>query len=188
MNHLDAPATKMVDVRCCCCHTPLVDAVSVNLGIGPDCRAKHGFDVAVDEAARSEANKLVHMIAEVRLGNEVEAAVERVAELGFTTLAARISERLTKATKNADRIKIEVEGDRLALTTPYRRGRADEFKSAMRAVPGRRWDGKRGLNVMPASSKRAVWNLLCEFFPGCYGTGPKGVFEIPKAAELPKAA
>jgi hypothetical protein len=178
-SHLNAPATKLVDIRCCCCHTPLVDAVSTNLGIGPDCRTNHGFDVEVDEAARAEANKLIHMVAEKRLGDEVEAAVERIDELGFTVLAARIKERLAVAAKNAKKIVIKIDGNRLVLSTPFRRGAAEEFKAAMRNIPGRKWDGKT--NSFPASSKRAVWDFLKEFFPGCFGTGPQGVFEIPKA-------
>lgn len=41
----NAPAAAMLATHCCC-GRPLLDAVSVEAGIGPDCRKKHGFDEA----------------------------------------------------------------------------------------------------------------------------------------------
>lgn len=40
----NAPATKFVATHCACCGRALVDALSVQTGIGPDCRGMHGFD------------------------------------------------------------------------------------------------------------------------------------------------
>lgn len=39
----DAPGTKLLAVSCAVCAHPLLDAVSVEAGIGPDCRAKYGY-------------------------------------------------------------------------------------------------------------------------------------------------
>ena len=38
MSYENAPATKMLATNCCCCGRPLVDSMSVELGIGPECR------------------------------------------------------------------------------------------------------------------------------------------------------
>lgn len=45
----NAPATKMLASHCACCARPLVDAVSVETGVGPDCRKTHGFASAQGE-------------------------------------------------------------------------------------------------------------------------------------------
>lgn len=46
MGYENAPATKLLATHCCCCARPLVDAKSVELGIGPECRKRHGFTEA----------------------------------------------------------------------------------------------------------------------------------------------
>jgi hypothetical protein len=46
----NAPATKMIAVNCACCARPLLDARSVETGMGPICRRKHGFNEADGEA------------------------------------------------------------------------------------------------------------------------------------------
>lgn len=42
----NAPATRMLAIYCACCRKPLVDAKSVETGMGPVCRGKHGFNKA----------------------------------------------------------------------------------------------------------------------------------------------
>jgi hypothetical protein len=49
MSYESAPATKLLATHCACCSRPLVDAVSVETGIGPDCRKKHGYTQAQAE-------------------------------------------------------------------------------------------------------------------------------------------
>lgn len=44
-----APATILLATQCACCARPLLDAVSVETGVGPDCRKKHGFTQAQTE-------------------------------------------------------------------------------------------------------------------------------------------
>jgi hypothetical protein len=44
-NYVNAAATKLLATHCACCGKPLVDADSVQAGVGPDCRAMHGRDV-----------------------------------------------------------------------------------------------------------------------------------------------
>ncbi len=45
MSHENSPACELVATHCCICNRPLTDALSVELGIGPVCREKHGFDL-----------------------------------------------------------------------------------------------------------------------------------------------
>jgi len=87
----DAPATKLVATHCCCCGRALLDAQSVEIGIGPVCREKFGFVGAmVSPEAREEANKLVYQIA---CAPTMSAAlILRLRELGFVKLADRIAE------------------------------------------------------------------------------------------------
>lgn len=42
-----APACEMLATHCCVCGLPLLDALSVELGIGPICRKKYGFDAPI---------------------------------------------------------------------------------------------------------------------------------------------
>lgn len=53
MSYEAAPATRMLATHCAACARPLVDAKSVETGMGPDCRKRHGFNLAVSEDARA---------------------------------------------------------------------------------------------------------------------------------------
>ena len=58
MSYENAPATMLVATHCCVCNRPLVDADSVEMGIGPTCRghvepdAEPAWDVVADYLAR----------------------------------------------------------------------------------------------------------------------------------------
>lgn len=49
MSYENAPATRMLATHCASCGRPLVDSVSVNTGMGPDCRKRHGYGQAEHE-------------------------------------------------------------------------------------------------------------------------------------------
>jgi hypothetical protein len=46
MSYESAPATKMLATQCACCGRPLVDAASIEAGMGPICRKQHGYAAA----------------------------------------------------------------------------------------------------------------------------------------------
>lgn len=173
MSYENAPATEMLATHCAACGRPLLDAVSVEVGLGPVCRKRHGWNAAdVDEEARAEANKIVHQIAVEQTGAAVLEGCAKLRELGFAKLADRVVKRVKP-------IEIEETTDgRLAVKTPYR----GEAVNDWRRVPGRRFDRESKRNVIPASSKRALWELLKVHYAGEYGIGPKGAFEVPAAA------
>lgn len=94
MSHENSPATKLLGTACACCGRALVDAESIETGIGPECRKRFGVDVVNDSAARDAANALVHAVA--RKGVSKTACRQICAQLdalGYRVLAARILKR-----------------------------------------------------------------------------------------------
>ena len=186
MSYTDAIATRLLATHCCSCGRPLVDATSVELGIGPECR--NGRTGGITEAQREACNRLTYRASIVATqGNveEVRRIAQEIRELGLPELADKVASRFVNAEKNA-KIKITsvtLNGKpALAVDTPYKRSMGATFVNAWRIIPGRRWIN--GVNVVPVESKPALWALLKEFFPGDFGHGPSGVFRIP--GEKPK--
>ena len=180
MSYENAPATKMLATNCCCCGRPLVDSMSVELGIGPECRG--GATGGISEDQRVICNRLTHSTAlAAQDGNitEVRVIAAQIAGIGLHQLAEKVVSRFVNAERLA-KIVIGQQGDFLVVKTPYKRSASSEFVSAWRMIPGRRFSS--GKNLVPVSSKRELWNLLCRFFPGEFGRSPQGVFKIPKAA------
>lgn len=183
MSYENAPATKMLATHCAVCARPLVDAVSVDLGIGPECRRKHGFnDAEVSEAARAEGNAIVHRIAALQHTIDLADLCQAVAQLrglGFTKLAGVLCNRLAT-------VVVTHEGGALVISAPY----DADSTTGWRRVPGRRWDGERKVNTAPVSSRVQVWNVLRTYYAGrivyCPDNGTMGV--IPGALELLAAA
>lgn len=108
MSHDNAPATRLVATRCAVCGRSLVDAESVEAGIGPDCRQKYGFNIPVEPELRAIANKIVHDIALGSYpGAEVDEPLRELRALGFDHLADRIAERFDRYRPPAPVISIE---------------------------------------------------------------------------------
>ncbi len=192
----NAPACIMIAVNCACCARPLLDSVSVETGMGPVCRKKHGFNTPDSEVellsvvatlaailpgevylsvvggvstAREAANKIVHRIACVGLGVEVAPLLLALAELGFTKLAGIMSTRAATVVITRTETTVEV-------VAPF----SEEFNALVRSVPTRRWvknEGKKGgRNVIAAAHAKALLAVLVKAFPGATAMGPKGLF------------
>lgn len=199
MSYENAPATAMLATHCACCSRPLVDAVSVEAGVGPECRKKHGYGEAQSDPewiaahralgllpgfdvesivpgwgadARRVCNVLVHRVAVEQDGSAVTTYVNAIAALGFTKLAERVARRLATV-----RIAQDEHGG-LVVKAPY----DDRFVEEMRRVPGRRWDKAAKANWVPASSRVDLWCVLQRCFPGQTAIGPRGLFTIKRAA------
>ena len=178
MSYENAPATEMLASNCAFCARPLVDAQSVECGVGPICRKKWMVADAVTDEARVEANKLIHTIAKLQTGKEVTQAVARLKELGLAKVVERINKRIKPKTKNM--VQLSYEGERLHLVTPWNRSLDfNAWLSGMRGVGGMRYEGKGNGNSFPKTARAAVYRLLCDFFPGFPATGPQGEFTIP---------
>lgn len=152
----NAPATKLVASHCAICGKPLVDANSVEAGMGPECRRIYGRPNPQGDKARNHANVLIYRIAALQDGSEeVLTALAQLFALGFENVADRISKRLVK-------ISITAQGDRYVVKTPYNEDANDRF----RRVPGRRWDADSKVNTFPKSSRVALWEALRACFQG----------------------
>lgn len=173
-NYVNAPGTKMLASHCAVCGRPLLDAESVEKGIGPDCRKRYGYDVPADDAARKEANGIVFQIAMLQKGREAFDLCRKLFDLGWVTLAQRILHRLT-------RIEIVEEPNGLTLRAPYQY----QFSGDLRAkLPKAAWHRQKKVWIIPApgnlpAAKLAVHACLVKHFPGQWATGPKGPFVVP---------
>ena len=202
MSYETAPATVLLATRCACCSRPLCDAISVETGVGPECRRKHGFNdaqgepdwtaamlaldgvIAVAEVnptmtPRESVNVLVHRIAcrsTARVDGFVVALTAAIKALGFVTLANKIVEH------GAGKVEVHsVEDDRLAVTTPYNQA----FVAALKmARVGARWDGARKVWTVPADStaRKALWTALRGSFAGALLVTDAGTTTVPAAA------
>lgn len=192
MSYVNSPACVLVATNCACCGLPLVDAISVETGMGPVCREKHRFyqpDTEVDliavvtalavvlppdlyvtmvkgvETARQAANKLVHRAAVEQSGPIFAACTAAVAMLGFTTLASRM-------VKHAKGIRVERDGDRLFIYSPFN----PDFITRAKKIGGK-WSPKpiKAWSV-PASRRGELWGVLKASYPeGTPVSGEKGI-------------
>lgn len=192
MSYVNATTTKLLATNCVCCGLPLVDAKSVELGIGPDCRKKAGIPVDISEDVRKEANQLVHDAAIHAQNGAAEKVLEiskQIEELGLDVLAGKVERRFKKGVlkvKVKPDIEITLVNGQMSIKTPYRRGDADNFIQAWRNIEGRKYDRQTKRNIVPVGQREAVWNLLKEFFPNKWGHGPKGAFRVPAPQASPE--
>jgi len=181
-DYASSPAAVMLATHCVVCGRPLIDSISVEMGIGPECR--EGFNADLSPEDQKKANVLVHEASVAAQNGKVEKVlaiakqIEEECHMG--ELAEKIRERFKVSHRDPD-ILIEKRGQVLMVVTPYRRGKAEDFKQAWRSIPGRRWDKLVNANMIPESQKSALWDLLKKFFPGKYGKGPQGWFRVPKS-------
>lgn len=168
-SYVNAPATKMLASHCAACGRPLVDAESVELGIGPDCRKRlMVIETGLSEEAHAEANRIVYEIALRQGGPEVLPMIARVREIGYYSLADAITDRL---------VKIEIKDwpdGKLAVKAPYNEG----FIEATRRLPGRWWVANRKVTLFAQEAKQGLWTALKQCYPGMLALGPKGFFSI----------
>jgi hypothetical protein len=165
MSYENLRSTKMLATNCAVCGRPLRDAVSVEMGIGPDCRAKYGYNDCVNDENRMAANRLIFQIADLQTGIDAVECARQLRNLGFAKLSAKIATRLFS-------VRITREGDKFVVSTPY----TEAAVAAFRAVPGRKWNKEASANEVPVSYKSQLWAALKKAFPGQEALGPDGQF------------
>jgi hypothetical protein len=183
MSYEEAPATALLATHCCACGRALLDAESVERGIGPVCAEKFGFLVPVGAAERAEANKLVHAVAALagacstEVSADVEAALARLLELGFVKLAGIIRLRLAG---KAD-VVVEVEGGFYVVRAPY----SPAFLEAAGKFGRTHWEfvkkhgsGRKNVRLVPVGERNRLWLALKHAFPGAKVAGPAGAVII----------
>jgi hypothetical protein len=183
MGYKEATTTKLFATRCIVCGIPLRDLDSVDRGMGPEC-SKQGYPT--DGPNKDAANKLI-VAASIALTERgdikaVQDAADKVAILGYPETAELMRQRFTPdrlaKLERKSKISIDVVDGVLSVKTPFRRKDSQDFIDAWRAIPGRRYRDK--INYIPVEQKAALWALLKRFFPGQFGVGSNGVFQIPK--------
>lgn len=183
-NYIESPVVNMVATDCACCGRPLVDAKSVEFGIGPVCRSKYGmtnpdgevdlelamvlldkviedygFERTFDLKDRQKAvNKLAYWAA-CHQGQKRAAIVAKVIRaLGYVKFADKISEHAGVAPVKGT---LSDDGKSILVDAPYRA----ESLGAWRSIPGRRWTGSA--NSIPVSSLPQLRELVEKFYPEC---------------------
>ena len=184
----------MLASHCACCARPLVDADSVEAGIGPECRKRHGFGVPTGEPAWDRAidilggipgdqvppgvydgidaidphaicNALVHAIAVNQMGDHCARMALVIDALGYARLAERIIKRLGTVHVSA------FKENYYSVSAPYQ----DRFVSLIKDIPGRRWDRERKANIVPQTHARELARILRECYPGFICISDKGM-------------
>lgn len=179
MSYENAVATKLLATHCCCCGRSLVDATSVELGIGPECR--NGATDGIDEQQRTLCNKLTYQAALAAQQGQVEIVrqcAEAIRNLGLENLADKVESRFVNAEKSI-KIVITEANNLFYVSTPYKRSMGAEFASSWRKIQGRRWMNNKNVIPITDNNRQLLWQLLKTYFPGHYGKGPKGVFRVP---------
>lgn len=190
MTYEFAPGTALVATHCAACGRPLLDAASVDVGMGPTCRRKAGLDrdgtgadwsaalpllgavVAVEGDARATANRLVHRIAADQGAATVPAHLAALERLGFARVAEAIREHLRPAS-----VSVLEDGDRYVVTVSgLDRETFDAVIAALRTIRGRRYDADRKASLVPCDRRRELWTALrASLRPGTSIVGSRGV-------------
>ena len=179
MGYENATSTILMASHCIMCGKPLVDPESVERGMGPDCSEQGYLD---DGTLKAEGKRLIHDAAEAATNGdivEVRRLAGELALLGYLKAAEKIRTNFVGAEKKV-KIHVEQQGDMLHVAMPFKRAAKEEFIKAWQSIPGRHYDRKSNMNVVPITSRVPLWGLMRQFCPGVYGKGPKGVFRVPR--------
>lgn len=114
-----AEKKRFLASRCIACDRPLCDAVSVSVGIGPECRRRLGLARTLRH--RPEANDLLALIAEASEGNQGEKVLNLVTQLRtLDPLYEKLADRIEKLWLDSARLLILQQTDgRLGIRSPY---------------------------------------------------------------------
>lgn len=187
MSYENAPATRLLATHCACCGRPLVDAASVEAGIGPECRRKHGYGEAQGEPdwtaaalalvpdvgagwlqvsyqgdARAACNALVHRVAVTGEKPDYQiAAIAAIRALGYATLARKLAEHALGLVE----VLPSAQPERLTVRTPFDAA----FVVALKAARiGARWEKVEKVWSIPSDqrARAALWSALRDHFAG----------------------
>jgi hypothetical protein len=175
MSYENAPATRLVATHCVACGRPLVDAVSVEAGMGPDCREKYGH--LGPEGATEEARRDVNWrVVELAAGVDVAVRIGHLLIIrahGFEKLATKLEERLCAVRiSTAERPTGAPMNGVVAVEAPFN----EAFTAVVKTIAWRRWDNenKRWLVSADDYSKKKLWRAVRDHFAGGIAVLPSG--------------
>lgn len=195
MSYAQTKACILAATHCVCCGKPLLDAVSVELGVGPICRGKYlGGDVPDEQ--RQEANALVKLAASADTSNAQKLHLaDQVAALGFPLFAEIVRKRFLKKVISIERCQETFNNDEqcaaLLVSVPFQKG-TPAFNTALKQTIV--WKDRRAVwkkHPKKAKSVFVGWAVKCSpllkrrilealeaSFKGEEAIGPKGPFVI----------
>lgn len=206
-DYTQAPATLLIASHCAACGRPLLDAVSVRTGMGPDCADKYNCAEIRGTKEQTRANAVIYAIAaeqKIADWNRIRGFLAELSALGFGVVAERIKNRLEPSPViflTSD--KLDNGAPALRVLAPYHaeatqdwrniRGREFREETITETIVNKKTNKaecvstKLKFNRVPATkeARLAVLALLSRHYPGMIASGCKGVFEIP--AEAPPA-
>lgn len=171
MSYENAPATQALNTHCRRCKRPLLDATSVQLGIGPECRQKWG--ISVELLGNDEANKLIaHTMRNTTTSAEVVANIKALEELGFSSVASKLGQSISQITVERDN-----ENKGFLLAVPFRADFGLIMKqSGVKGAYFKKEAQKRWF--VPFASAKALFTALKKAYPDHIGYGSQGLFSI----------
>lgn len=181
MSYLNSPVTALVAVNCACCSRPLCDAVSVETGVGPVCRERHGYNDAQGPADfRAAAMALgaceiatedyAREFAALVCANDAHAAANKLAHAAALVAGSPEARKLaavihalgfttlaTKVASNAGAIETWYDnhpdlGETIAIKASY----SPAFNQALKASNAQRRFDKTGA---AAGGVKKVWHV-----------------------------
>lgn len=166
MSHENAPATKLLATNCAACGRALVDAESVETGIGPECRKRYATEGKLAESVRAEANQLVWSVARKGVSKQdAWTVIQRLAQLGCATLADRIAKRFRIVQVAVEELRAEYA--KLRADFCYDNCHPREFDAMVKGIVERKC---RERQPTPNDFLQAVVGLTCSC-KRCRGTG-----------------
>jgi len=206
MGYENSAACKIMATNCCACGKPLVDAKSVETGMGPVCRGKYGYNADVPDRVRTLANVWVHRLACDVSYNTVTmdsmALSAQLRDLGFAKIADIFEFRMVKIAVTVDDFDGEA---RYFVRSPYdgsggfnhdvwSKGRQGVKVPALKAPTAKKvfhWTFPK-----TEEARKRIFAALLKHHEGSLAFAPDGsVFEIKplqtaaqKAAEATKEA
>jgi len=201
MSYENARSTRFLATRCVCCGNPLTDAKSVEFGIGPICRKKHGFDGATGEpdfevarfelaqaydasdAATRENGKLETVATRIASGDArgaCNAAVYHIAAQPQSREASRLVavvaalgfDRLARVIASRQLGAITVEKSEAEFVV--RSPFSTRFNEELRSVPGAYWHKKTKTRRVPLRQRAGLWRALRKgYAPGTVVVGDR---------------
>lgn len=165
MGYEEAPLTQKMDTFCLCCSKPLVDAASLELGIGPICRKKLYNVVELNDESRKEINALLHKMSLDPSNEMVAKNIGRIEALGFTQLAKNIKKKFKL-------IEIGLIDGKFIIRSPY---------NQVLVLSARQNKGffDPSDKSWRFATKQNAWNVLKAAYPKYWALGPAGPFQIP---------
>lgn len=184
--------------HCLCCGRPLVDAISVETGVGPVCRQRYEYDRHTNREDQLIANRLIH---EAALNDTPDKRLLEIAEdldtLNYKGVATKIRDRFVQNPVAHHRIAFTITREPAIFGRGQRAHTMEAFVIKNTWMPGFEgsltteidWRDRAlvrddadeiiGWAVKPRA-KKALWKVLSIYFEGEVGVGPKGPFMVPK--------